>query len=63
MFVCMLAREKSSPASGGLLRSLVECRERALKVSEKPLTEVQVNRNSSGISGERLEAGQSLIMR
>jgi len=55
MFVCMLAVEKSTFASGGLFSSLTEGQERALKVAEKPVTGVQVNRNSSEIRGAKLE--------
>lgn len=62
MFVCMLAVEKSALAAGGLSGSWTEGRERALKVSEKALTGVQVKRNSSEISRAKLEAEQSLIM-
>lgn len=62
MFVCMLAVEKSTLASGGLFRSLTEGQERGLKVSEKPVTGVQVNRKSSEISRAKLEAKQSLII-
>ena len=56
MFVCMLAVGKSTLVSGGLLRSLTEGWERALKVPETPETGVQVNRKSSEISGAKLEA-------
>lgn len=53
---------KSTLDSGGLFRSLTEGWERALKVSEKPVTGAQVNRDSREISAAKLEAKQLLIM-
>lgn len=62
MFVYMPAIGKSTLASGGLFRSLIEGQERALKVSEKSVAGAQVSRNSSEISGAKMEPKQSLIM-
>lgn len=59
---CSFAVAKSTLDSGGLFRTLTEGRERALKVLEKPMTGVQVNRDSREISGAKLEAKQLLIM-